>query len=188
MATTDELASIVRGLNKVESAAQARAAMGAALRALSKAYELLPRLERDLRGRSQRELDGARTDLELAYRTAKAPDRTSVRNDWGKLRLKVQRAYVVIAGVEGAASYIPRTSNLDILVTSIAEAPGVFADKVGQAAGTVTNKAGEAAGGVLKGLGKGIGLSGLLLVGALVLVLVVVKKGLPLPILKLGGA
>jgi hypothetical protein len=93
--------------------------------------------------------------------------------DFSAKRRLIEKAYIDIAGIEGEANYKPSTSNLDILLTSLREAPKVFGEAVGTVAKELGGAAGSLAGGIVKGLGFG-GMFGLLLVVA-VIVLVVTK-------------
>ena len=185
MATTQEFSAIVKALNKVESAAQARAAAGAALKAAGATYKILPQLpdDREMAGRNA--LDGDRSALESWYRTiAPMSAQASVKETWPKDRRYIERMYITIGGIEAEASYRPQTSNLDILTASLKEAPGLF----GEAAGALVNQAGgvvgNAAGGILSGLGVG-GTLTLVIVG--VVIFLVVTRGTILGMLFKGG-
>jgi hypothetical protein len=173
--TDAELTAISRALNGVKTAGQVRGAIGAALTAMSPYYKVAERLTDEQERTAKNQLNIVRGELERWYKqiervSAAAPFAT----EWAAGRDKVQRAYVVIAGIEGTAHYTPQTSNLDILLTSIKEAPAVF----GQAVGTVAKEAGKTAGNVAGGIFSGLGISGTLgLVVVLVVVLVVLTKG-----------
>jgi hypothetical protein len=178
--TTAELTRIAEALNTVQSAAQVRAAIGAALNALHAAYDVAGRIDNDqVRRNVTNELTIARQALELWFSKIVPRGGEDYRNEWYGNRNLVDRAYVVIAGAEGAAEWVPRTSNWEILWTSIKEAPKVFAQAAGDVAGTA---AGSVAGGLLGGLG----LSGIFWVAiAGLVVLAIVKRGTILG--KIGG-
>jgi hypothetical protein len=175
LSTTDELPAIARALNGVSSAGQVRAAVGAALNAIHAAYDHVGDISSgDLRASATRELDNARLALEGWYPQIAGDDGADYTNDWGTHRQLVDRAYVAIAGVEGAASYVPTTSNLSILLQSISEAPSVFGKALGSVAKELGAVAGEAGAGVLGGLGvKGV----IFLALGIVVVLAVLNRG-----------
>jgi hypothetical protein len=174
VATVDEIAGITRALNLVKTAGQARQAIGRTLEAISRTYAVAKGLPDDREAIAKRTLDTDRSGLEKWYRDiAGVSGAAPFENDWSAKRNLVSRAYVDIAGIEGEANYQPQTSNLDILLTSVKEAPKVF----GQAVGTVAKEAGATAGAVAGGVFRGLGVTGtlgLLLVVA-VIVLVVMR-------------
>lgn len=179
MATTEDFTQIVRLLNGIQTAGAARAAAGAALRAVSPTYNLLARLPTERAASGRKELDGARVALEQWYRTIEKVSAAAPFNqEWSKGRKLVERCYIVIAGIEAEANHTPQTSNLSILATSIAEAPRVFVSSVGKAAGTVAKEAGSVVGSAAGGILSGLGLSGTVTLLVLALgVLVFVKRG-----------
>jgi hypothetical protein len=186
VATIDDIAAITRALNGVTTAGQARAAIGRTSEAISRAYKVADMLPSDRRTIAKRTLDGVRQPLDSWYReianvSASAP----FANDWAAKRRLIERAYIEIAGIEGEANYVPATSNLDILLTSIKEAPKVFGQAVGSVAKEVGATAGSVAGGVFKGLGFG-GTLGLLVVVAVVVL--VLTRGTVLGLLFRGRA
>lgn len=186
MATIDDIAAITRALNRVTTAGQARQAIGLTTTAISRTYKVADMLPSDRRAIAKRTLDGARQPLEAWYRaieqvSAAAP----FANDWSAKRRLVERAYIEIAGIEGEANHVPATSNLDILLTSLKEAPKVFGQAVGSVAKEVGATAGSVAGGVFKGLGFG-GTLGLLVVVAVVVL--VLTRGTVLGLLFRGRA
>jgi hypothetical protein len=174
MATSQELTDIVRALNKVQSAGQVRVAIGAALNAIGATYPVLDRIADDDTSESLRgELDSARVNLERWIKMIYPVGGEDYRSEWAKGRNLVEKAYVVIAGVEGAASYKPRTSFLSILAQSISEAPKVFGEGLGAVVGAV----GEAAGKAAAGVATGLGLSGwIFVIVAAVVALAYVKR------------
>lgn len=175
MATVDELQGITRALNRVQTAGQARQAIGLTTTAISRAYVIAKGLPDDREAIAKRTLDGKRGDLERWYKeiagvSASAP----FAYDWSQKRRLVESAYIAIAGIEGEAHYKPVTSNLDILLTSITEAPKVF----GQAVGSVAKEAGKTAGSVAGGIFSGLGVSGTLgLVVVLAVIALVLTRG-----------
>lgn len=175
MATSEDFTAIVRALNGVTSAGQARAAVGAALIAIHDAYPLLSRLraERERAGRS--ELDQARLALEGFYRKiADTSPNADVQQTFAANRKLVERGYIVIGGIEAEAGYKPQTSNLQILATSIKEAPAVFTRAVTSTAKDVVKGAGEVVGSAAGGILSGLGLSGTLTLVVVGLIVVVV--------------
>lgn len=169
MATENELIDIQRALNKVQSAAQVRIAIGAALNALGATYPALERISNDDLERSMRgQMDSAGNNLNRWLKQIFPTGSEDYRAEWQKGRHLVDTAYVVIAGVEGAANWKPRTSFWSILLTSLEEAPKVF----GEGVGSVVGAAGKAAGQAAAGVGLGLGLSGwifVIVVGLVVL-------------------
>lgn len=172
MATIDELGGITRSLNAVKTAGAARVAVGQALIALGKTYPLTAGFPDDRAQSARRELDSCRTALESWFKTIPTTAGATYVNEWAKKRSLVERAYVVIAGVEGQASYVPRTSHLEILTQSLAEAKANIQDAVG----AVTDTAGRAAGGLLGGALSGIGFGPLVLVGIVIVVVLALRK------------
>ena len=176
--TASELQAITRILNGIETAAQVRMACGEAAKAAGAAYPLLDEIPEgnantatSLRG----QLDSARLALDKFYRSITPRGNESYRNTWlTKGMPLVQRVYVVIAGIEGAAAYVPSTSNWEILFDAVADAPKLVGQAVGATAAAVGSAAGSAAGGILGGLG----ISGIVSVALVAgVVLLVVTKG-----------
>jgi hypothetical protein len=186
VATIDDIAAITRTLNRVTTAGQARQAIGLASEAISRTYKVADMLPSDRRAIARRTLDGARTPLEAWYRDiAQVSYAAPFVNDWSAKRRLVERAYIEIAGIEGEAHYVPATSNLDILLTSLKEAPKVFGQAVGATVKEVGAGAGSLVGGIFSGLGIG-GTLGLLVVVAVVVL--VVTRGSVLGLLFKGRA
>lgn len=187
--TLDELSSINRVLDKVETAAQARIAIGEGLNALGRAYQLVGKVPTELGvpilGDHYRfQLDRARVNLETWFNQIQGRGAEDYRADWKLNRWKLDKAYVEIAGIEGAAEYVPRTSNLEILAQALREAPGLF----GETVGNVLQEVGKAAGKVAAGAAKGLGWQGSIwAVVIIAVVLVVVTQGGILSVLR-GGA
>lgn len=175
MATIDTLAGIARALNRVETAGQTRAAIGAALNALGNAYKLLADLNSTIAESSRRELDTARMALEEWYRRIESvPTATPYKGELAKHRKLIERAYVIVAGVEGAANWVPRTQWVDVLEEIVRET----GSKIGEVAGKAARAAGEAAGAAAGGAVSGLGWKGVaMLAGALIVVLFVLKRG-----------
>lgn len=179
MATIDELPAITRTLNRVETAGQARAAIGAALKALSKGYPLADRLSRDLAASARRELDSARVALEGWYRQIEqTPAAATFTSEWAKKRSLVQTAYVVIAGVEGAAGHTAGVSLAGLLADAIVDVPRVVGSAVGSVGRELGKGVGETAGSLVGGLFGGLGPSGLLVVVIAAAALIAFRKGL----------
>jgi hypothetical protein len=169
MASTEsELPSIVRTLNQVTTAAQARSAIGAASVALHNAYPVARMIaDDDLERGAWNELDQARMALELWYSKIVPNGPVDFRDEWAKKRHLVEKAYVVVSGVEGTAGYKPRTSNWEILRESVKEGMGTVtsvvtgaAEVAGAVVGGAAGAAGKGAGSLLGGLFGGLGLSG----------------------------
>ena len=177
--TTDELPGIVRTLSTVQTMGQARIAIGTALKALGEAYKLLDRVPTEfgvpvLGDRYRHSLDIARTNLEAWIGQIAGIGAEDYRADWALKRWKVEKAYVEIAGVEGAAEYTPRTSNLEILMQALREAPALFGEELGN----ILEQVGNAAGNLGKGIASGLGWKGTAWAVVIVAVgLVVVTNG-----------
>jgi hypothetical protein len=196
MASTEaQLPSIVRTLNTITTAGQTRSAIGAALVALHEGYAVAKMIDDDKRrAAAENELNQARIALERWIRLIVPTGPQPFQQEWQKNRHLVERAYIVIAGVEGAAEYTPRTSNWEILRESVKEGMGTVttvikeaAATAGEVVGAAAGAAGKGAGSLLGGLFSGLGASGLIhlvLIGAVVLV--VVKRTTVLG--KLGSA
>lgn len=180
--TSDELVQITRMHNGVKTAAQVRLAIGAALKSLGNAYPVADQIpDAATRATSKTLLDQSRNYLTGWFKRIYLVGNEDYSTEWAKYRDEVRRAYVVIAGVEGAASYVPRTSNAEILQQAIKEGQGTIStvlDTVGQIAGGVAGAAGEGVGGALGGVFKGLGIKGTLHVAVIgAVVLLVVTKG-----------
>ena len=192
--TASEISSIVRTLNQVTTAGQTRSAIGSALVAIHHAYDIADMIrDDDLKRGARGELDQARIALGRWYDRIVPNGATDFRSEWGKNRHLVERAYVVIAGVEGTAGYKPRTSNWEILRESVKDGMGTVtdvitgaADVAGAVVGGAAGAAGKGAGSLLGGLFSGLGFSGtahLVLIGGLVFLFI--NRGTVLG--KLGG-
>ena len=168
--------SIYTELNKVTTAGQTRAAIGESLNALGRTYPLLSKLRDDRARTGKGELDTCRLNLEGWYRDVKlVSDGATYLETFRAKRHLIERAYVVIAGVEGEAGHVPQISNWQILGTSILEAPKVFAGATTKALKEVGAAAGSVVGGTVGGVLGGLGISGTLtivVVGAIVLLVV----------------
>lgn len=182
--TADELTAITRVHNSITTAAQVRLAIGAALKAIGNAYPVADQIpDSATRATAKSQLDQSRNYLTAWFKRIYPIGQEDYRNEWEKHRNEVRRAYVTIAGIEGAANYVPRTSNAEILQDAIREGQGTIAsvlNTVGQVAGGVAGAAGEGVGGALGGVFKGLGIKGTLhlaVIGAVVL-LVVTKGGI----------
>jgi hypothetical protein len=175
VATEDNIAGITRALNRVSTAGQARQAIGLTTEALHRTYKVADMLPTDRRSIARRTLDKRREPLERWYRdieqvSAAAP----FKNDFVAKRSLILGTYVDISGIEGEAHYKPVTSNVDILLTSIQEAPAVF----GKAVGAVAKEAGKTAGTLAGGIFSGLGISGTIgLVVVLAVIALVVTRG-----------
>jgi hypothetical protein len=163
-------------LDRVKSIGQATAAANAALRSIHDAYSVISDLPwlGDQRANSRRELDEVRHQIESLHKklgtVAKNPvDPTA----WKAMRKQIETAFGVIASIQGAANYQPKTSNWTILATSITEAPGVFTKTVATSAKAIVSTAGDVAGSALGGVFGGLGIWSvvLIVVGAFILAL-----------------
>jgi hypothetical protein len=179
--TESQLSAINKTLESVTTAGQARAAIGSALVAIHDAYSIAERIDDDDRRRaSWNELDQARIALERWYAKIVPTGGADFRQEWSKYKHLVKAAYGVVSGVEGAADWVPRTSNWEILRESVKEGMGTVTDVVkgaaelaGEVVGGAAGAAGKGAGSLLGGLFSGLGLSGtfyLVLIGAGVLI------------------
>lgn len=188
--TSAELPKIAKELNKVKTAGQAQNAIGSALRSISPLYPALKDANADEATihRATSELTNARIWLEEWYKSIKdIPPAWDYSASWATERRHLDRAYNAIAQAEAIAEWEPRTSNWQILATSIAEAPGVFTKAVVSAATTVAAGAGNVAGSALGGIFSGLGLPlTLVVIGGVVLYL---KGGNPLSLVTrlIGG-
>lgn len=168
---------VARTLNRVKTVGQARAAAGAALTYVGQnTYPALERadipgeLERSLR----RQLDAARASLESAYKGLPAVSSWTLDGTtWAPARKAIERLYIESAGVEGAAGYKPRTTFAEALAAPLKEVTAAVGKGVAEAANLVGNAAGSAIGGAAGGLG----LYGVLVVGAALLLFFRAKRG-----------
>jgi hypothetical protein len=168
--TTSELQSIARELNKVRSAAQARGAIRAVLRAISGGYETLDHAyvasDEEILKRKN-ELTQRRVWLEEWYKSIlHIPDTWDFTEEWTKHRHFIDQGYNAVAAAEGVANYVPSTSNWQILKTSLLEAPGVFTKAVVTVAKETAVVAGDVVGSAAGGILSGLGLFPALLVAA----------------------
>lgn len=185
MSTIDELPQIVQALNRVTTAAQARVAIGAALNALHDSYDVVSvYLSGSVATFYSSELDAVRMPLEAWNKSIVANGNDDYTATFSAKKNLIFAAYNEVAAVEGASGYQSKTSNLQILLQSITEAPGVFQkgledalSAVAKTAGSVAAAAGDAAGMALGGVASGLGLGWVLIVIAGVCVFVFVKKG-----------
>lgn len=168
----DVVALVARELNGVSSAGQARAAIISAEKHLDYGATLTGSLSTwssPTTDEANETLTMLRAALDAELRTigGQSNDSEVDPQSWARARRQVERAYVEVSGIEGAAgaSLDVQTQSVAILADAIADAPRVF----GNAVGSVLNAAGTAAGQVGGGF-----LSGLGVVGVLVLVVVVV--------------
>jgi hypothetical protein len=168
---SDIMTIVARGLNAVASAGEARAAMLSAEAHLSYGATLVPSLTRwSIPTPDEAEdilvLMRAALDAELRTIGSQSDDSPVDPQSWARARRQVERAYIEVSGIAGAAG-----AQLDvdaqagqILADAIADAPRVFAQGVGEVVGGVGRVVGQAGGGFLSGLG---------LLGVLVLIAVV---------------
>jgi hypothetical protein len=189
MGTTEDLTRIAETLNSVETGHAARMAVGETANAVSRTYPVLEQIfDLDTRYSLRHELDAVRVNLDNYFPLIRADGQQDYRDEWRQPPWGFElckRAYVVIAGIEGAAGYRPSTSNLSLLLDALEDAPRLFTEQLGRALGKVAEVAGEVAaeagagvGRALGGLGKGLGLSGALTVIIVVAVVAfVVTKG-----------
>ena len=155
MTPPTDIAPVIRALNGVRSAGQARAAAGAALKYAHGIYDTIDQITwfGDVRASAKRAMDAARTQLERMYEQLPTTGGEPAGPSWPGVRRAIEKVYVEGAGAEVAAGYEPRTSNWAILGDAIAEAPSVFAGAVGAVARGAGDVVGSAAGGLLVGLG-----------------------------------
>lgn len=163
------IATVARELNRVKSVGAARAVAGAALSyAGTEVYPALDRadLPRDMKSSLRRSLDAARVNVENGYKAL--PEVSTWALDaaaWSKLRRAIEKLYIESSGVFGAADYKPRSTFADALAKPLRNVTAA----VGKAAADVANVAGQAAGSAIGGAAGGLGLWGLLVVAAGVL-------------------
>lgn len=164
---------IATELNRVKSVGQARAAVGGILKVASATYPIVPKIgNAALRDSSRKALDTARATVEGWYPKLGTSLTSPVdAGIWASTRKAIERLNVEIAGIEGAASYKPQTSNLTILSDAISEAPGVFAKQAAKVVNIATKAAGDVASGALSGVFGGLGVWGLVLIAGAALFL-----------------
>lgn len=168
---TNDIAAVSRALNRIKTIGQVRAAAGAALTYLGhEAYPVLKRasLPGDLADSLRKAVDHARGQVEQLYR--KLPKADTWQLDaatWAPLRRAIESCYIEASAVHGAASYEPKSKFADYLRD---EATGV-ATVVGKTAAEVANIAGKTAGALVGGAAGGLGLYGLLFIGAAIFLL-----------------
>jgi hypothetical protein len=164
----ERIALITRELNKVASAGQARAAITAALGELDRGVQMAPELSAWSTpdpGQAYNNLALIRAALEGERRgfSAQADDSQVDPQAWARARRQVERAYNEVAGIDGVVGSLDRVDVIAILGDAIADAPRVLGQAVGEVAAGAGQVVGSAAGGILSGLG---------LVGMLVLAVV----------------
>jgi hypothetical protein len=168
----DVIALVVRELNAVASAGQARAAIVSAETHLDYGASLTGSLSMwsspttDEANETLSMLRGA-LDAELRTIGSQADDSEVDPQSWARARRQVERAYVEVSGIEGAAgaSLDVQIQAPSILADAIADAPRVFGHAAGEVLGAAGAAAGQIGGGFLSGLG---------VVGVIVLVVIVV--------------
>lgn len=166
----DRIALVSRELNRVASAGQARAAIGAARRELDRGLAMVP----DLSAWSTPDPGEAYSNLALLRAAIDGEDRGLAAQAagspvdpqaWQRARRQIERVYVDVSGLDGVVGQVDRVDVIAILGDAIADAPRVFGETVGQVVGEAGKVAGQAGAGLLSGLG---------FVGVFVLVVVVV--------------
>ncbi|MFL5381298.1 MAG: hypothetical protein ACJ8GN_02105 [Longimicrobiaceae bacterium] len=165
----ERIALVVRELNKVASAGQARAAVNAALAELARGTDMVPDLSpwsTPDPGEAYSTLTLLRGALDGEARgfSAQADDSQVDPQAWSRARRQVERAYVEVSGIEGAAGAAAAVDPIAILADAIADAPRVLGNAVGQIAAGAGQVVGSAAGGILAGLG----VVGILVVAAVI--------------------
>jgi hypothetical protein len=168
----DTIAYVQRTLNTVQSAGEARAAITSAEKYLDYGQGLVGSLSRFAsptpdEAQDTINLHRAALDAELRGFAAQADDSPVDPQPWARAQREIIRACVDVAGIEGTAlGSIAASEDLPgNLADSIANAPKVFGQGVGSAIKGVGEVAGNAGAGLLSGLG---------VIGVLVLVVVVV--------------
>jgi hypothetical protein len=166
----DPLALVARELNQVSSVGEEHAAIQSALARISYGLSIAGYLSTWSSPTPQQATDTLlilQSALEGEARAASssADDAPVDPASWARTRRDIERAYVEVSGVEGAAGVQTAIDPVAILADAIANAPRVFAEGLGGAVRTVGEIAGDAGGGFLGGLG---------VMGALVLALVAV--------------
>ncbi len=120
-------------------------------------------------------IDAIGADVQAWYKRIEQTSYAApIANEWAKGKQLIQKLYQVIGGIDAEAHYTPATSNLDILLQSVKEAPQVFGEAVGSVAKEAGKVAGNAAGGIFSGLGVSGTITLIVILGVVVLVL---KKG-----------
>jgi hypothetical protein len=171
----DIIALVVRELNAVESAGQARAAIASAEQHIDYGVGVsrsLSTFSTPSPEEAQNTLAILRGALEGELRTfgSQADDSPVDPQSWARASRDVQRVYVEVSGIEGAAgaSLAAQEQAPQILADAIADAPRVFARGVGEVVSGVGQVAGQVGAGFLSGLGL-TGVLVLIVVAALVL-------------------
>jgi hypothetical protein len=166
----DRMQTVARALNQVASVGQERAALTAARAELDRGAELASGLNSWTSPTVDQAYDTialqrAALDAEARALSSSADDSPIDAINWPRVRRQIERSYVEVSGIEGAAGAVDAIDVGGILADAIADAPRVFGEAVGSALRGAGEVAGKAGAGALAGLG---------VLGVLVLVVVVV--------------
>jgi hypothetical protein len=177
--TTQRMTQVARSLNAVASVGEERAALASARATLDYGGQLVPSLSRwasptpDEASNDLATLRGA-IDGEDRLLSSMADTQPLDPDSWARARRQIERAYIDVAGIEGAAGAAADVDVVAILGDAVANAPKVFLGVVGDVAGTVLNTAGQAAGAAGKGFFGALGVPGVI---ALIVIALLVLRG-----------
>lgn len=162
--------TVARALNGVASVGQERAALAAARAELDRGAELVSGLSIYSSPTVDQAYDNVTLlrgaiDGEVRGLSASSDDSPIDVVSWPRVRRQIERCYVEVSGIEGAAGAVASIDVGGILADAIADAPRVFGAGVGTIVRTAGETVGQAGAGVLGGLG---------VIGVVVLVVVVV--------------
>jgi hypothetical protein len=165
----DRIALVVRELNKVASAGQARAAIRSAQGELARGTEMASDLSAWTSPTPSEAYDNltllrGALEAELRGFSSQADDSQVDPQAWARARRQVERSYVEVSGIDGVVGSLDRVDVIAILGDAIADAPRVF----GQAAGEVVAGAGRVVGSAGAGILSGLGVLGILVMGVVV--------------------
>lgn len=154
----DRIALVVRELNKVASAGQARAAIRAALAELARGTDLAPDLSAwstPNPGEAYDTLTLLRGALEAELRgfASQSDDSQVDPQAWARARRQVESSYIEVSGIDGVVGSVDRVDVVAILGDAIADAPRVFGEAVGEVMSGAGRAVGSAGAGILSGLG-----------------------------------
>jgi len=175
-----DIALVARQLNQVSSVGEERAAILAAQADVARGLDLAWQLS-TFSSPTPAEASDTLNLLNVALAGEYSALDSSAANspvdpsNWARARRQVERAYVEVSGIEGAAGAQSNIDVAQILGDAIVAAPKVFLGAVGSAAGEVLNTAGQAAAAGAGGFFSGLGLAGSIVLLVLVVVVLRVK-------------
>jgi len=154
----DRIALIARALNNVKSVGESIAALRAADAEITRGYALADELSRwssPTPAQARDKLAVYRGAIAAEIRLISPMGASSLipADTWAGARSFIERVYIDVAGIEGAAGVVLAIDVAEILGNAIRNAPKVFGKALGNVAGGVGETVGHVGAGFLGGLG-----------------------------------